>query len=42
MDHVESGYGPLTFMKPVVRMSKTPPRWDRPPVPLGTDEPSWA
>jgi crotonobetainyl-CoA:carnitine CoA-transferase CaiB-like acyl-CoA transferase len=33
--------GHLRFLAPVVRMSETPPRWDRPPVPLGYHEPAW-
>ncbi|WP_158746898.1 CoA transferase [Acidisphaera sp. L21] len=33
--------GQLTHLAPVVQMSATPPRWDRPAVPLGTHEPAW-
>jgi hypothetical protein len=33
--------GRLGHLKPVVRMSETPPRWARPSVPLGYNEPVW-
>ena len=34
-------WGPLTRLGPIARMSETPPRWDLPPVPLGSDPPVW-
>ncbi len=34
-------WGPLTRLGPIARMSETPPRWDLPPAPLGSDPPSW-
>jgi crotonobetainyl-CoA:carnitine CoA-transferase CaiB-like acyl-CoA transferase len=37
----ESPYGPLTHLAPIVQMSETPARWERPPVPLGFDQPEW-
>jgi crotonobetainyl-CoA:carnitine CoA-transferase CaiB-like acyl-CoA transferase len=33
--------GRLRHLKPVVQMSKTPPKWARPAVPLGFHEPAW-
>ena len=33
--------GRITHLRPVLRMSKTPPRWERPPVPLGFHSPAW-
>jgi crotonobetainyl-CoA:carnitine CoA-transferase CaiB-like acyl-CoA transferase len=37
----DSPAGRIGHLKPVVRMSETPPRWARPPVPLGHDRPEW-
>lgn len=37
----ETGFGPMTHLRPAVRMSETPPHWSRPVVPLGTHEPVW-
>jgi crotonobetainyl-CoA:carnitine CoA-transferase CaiB-like acyl-CoA transferase len=33
--------GRLQHLGPVVRLSETPPRWDRPTVPLGYHQPVW-
>lgn len=33
--------GRLRHLGPVVQLSETPPRWDRPTVPLGYHEPAW-
>ena len=33
--------GRLRHLRPVVRLSETPPRWARPSVPLGYHEPVW-
>ena len=33
--------GLIGHLKPVVQMSETPPRWARPPVPLGHHRPEW-
>jgi crotonobetainyl-CoA:carnitine CoA-transferase CaiB-like acyl-CoA transferase len=33
--------GRLRHLGPVVRLSETAPRWDRPAVPLGYHEPVW-
>ena len=33
--------GRLRHLGPVVRLSETPPRWSRPSVPLGYDQPVW-
>lgn len=37
----DSGFGPLTHLRPPVTLSETPARWTRPTVPLGTDEAAW-
>jgi crotonobetainyl-CoA:carnitine CoA-transferase CaiB-like acyl-CoA transferase len=36
-----SGFGRLTAVRHSATMSETPPRWDRPTVPLGTNPPAW-
>jgi crotonobetainyl-CoA:carnitine CoA-transferase CaiB-like acyl-CoA transferase len=36
-----SGFGKLTAVRDSVVMSETPPRWERPAVPLGTHKPVW-
>ena len=41
MDEMDAPDGRIGFLKPVVRLSQTPPRWARPPVPLGTHPPAW-
>ena len=33
--------GVITHLKPVVEMSETPPRWERPPAPLGHHAARW-
>jgi crotonobetainyl-CoA:carnitine CoA-transferase CaiB-like acyl-CoA transferase len=33
--------GTLEHLGPIVEMSATPPRWDRPSPPLGFDQPTW-
>jgi len=33
--------GRITHLRPVLRMSGTPPYWERPPVPLGYHSPAW-
>lgn len=37
----EAPDGRITHLRPVLAMSLTPPRWDRPPVPLGYHPPVW-
>ena len=37
----EAPDGRITHLRPVLEMSETPPRWDRPPVPLGYHAPQW-
>lgn len=37
----ENAYGDLKTLGPVLRMSETPPRWDRPTPRLGGDAPAW-
>jgi crotonobetainyl-CoA:carnitine CoA-transferase CaiB-like acyl-CoA transferase len=36
-----SPFGVIRHLAPAARMSQTPPRWARPPVPLGHDAPAW-
>jgi hypothetical protein len=37
----ETPYGRIQHLKPVIELSETPPRWERPSVPLGTHSPVW-
>jgi hypothetical protein len=37
----ETGYGPMSHLRPAVRMSATPPQWKRPTRPLGSDPAVW-
>jgi crotonobetainyl-CoA:carnitine CoA-transferase CaiB-like acyl-CoA transferase len=39
--HSETGFGPMTHLRPPVRLSATPARWTRGVVPLGADEAVW-
>ena len=41
MGQQDAGYGPLTFLKPVVQMSRTPARWELPTAPLGSHTAEW-
>lgn len=34
-------FGPLRHLGPILRLSETPPRWDRPTPVLGGDAPEW-
>jgi crotonobetainyl-CoA:carnitine CoA-transferase CaiB-like acyl-CoA transferase len=36
-----SPFGPVRAVGHAARLSETPARWDRPTVPLGSNEPSW-
>ncbi len=36
-----SPLGSIKHLAPVAHMSETPPRWTRPPRPLGHDQPAW-
>src|SRR6202046_3188897 len=38
---MNTAWGPLTRLGPIARMSETPPRWDLPPAPLGSDPAAW-
>ena len=38
---MNTAWGPLTRLGPIARMSETPPRWDLPPAPLGSDAAAW-
>ena len=39
---METAWGPLRRLGPVLRMSETTPRWDLPPAPLGAHLASWS
>jgi CoA-transferase family III len=41
MIEMNTAWGLLTRLGPIARMSETPPRWDLPPAPLGSDPPAW-
>ena len=38
---IPSFWGELQYLKPIVQLSATPPKFARPSVPLGTDSPDW-
>ncbi len=38
---VDAPDGRIRHLKPIVQMSETPGRWERPPVPLGHHRPEW-
>ena len=38
---MDSAWGELRRLGPIARLSATPPRWDLPPAPLGSDPPAW-
>lgn len=39
--HSSTGFGPMTYLRPPVQMSITPPRWTRGVVPLGSSAAVW-
>ena len=41
LQECDSGFGRLRFLRPVARMSLTPPAWSLPAVPLGTHTAEW-
>jgi crotonobetainyl-CoA:carnitine CoA-transferase CaiB-like acyl-CoA transferase len=41
VDESTSAFGTLAYVRPPGTIDTMPPRWDRPPVPLGTDRPAW-
>ena len=41
MTRTQTPLGELVHLKPVARMSATPPLWAQPPVPLGAHPPQW-
>lgn len=41
MGEMDAPDGRIGFLRPVVRLSETPPHWTRPPVPLGYHAASW-
>ncbi len=41
LEESPSGFGHLTAIRHAARLSATPPRWDRPAMPLGSHAPAW-
>ncbi len=41
LERSPSGFGPLTAMRHAAQLERTPVRWDRPAVPLGTHPARW-
>jgi crotonobetainyl-CoA:carnitine CoA-transferase CaiB-like acyl-CoA transferase len=41
LEDTPSGFGRLTAIRHAAQLDETPARWDRPAVPLGTDQPTW-
>jgi crotonobetainyl-CoA:carnitine CoA-transferase CaiB-like acyl-CoA transferase len=41
MADMDTPAGRIRYLRPVVQLSRTPPYWSRPPVPLGTHPPAW-
>jgi crotonobetainyl-CoA:carnitine CoA-transferase CaiB-like acyl-CoA transferase len=41
LDELSSRYGKLSALRHAGQLSETPPGWDRPSVPLGTDPAAW-
>jgi crotonobetainyl-CoA:carnitine CoA-transferase CaiB-like acyl-CoA transferase len=41
LEDSDSGFGRLTAVRHAGQLSQTPPRWERPAVPLGTHAPAW-
>ena len=41
LDERDTAWGRLAFVRPPLRMSETPPRWELPAARLGSSEPVW-
>jgi len=41
LDEAPSPFGRMSFVRHAAQLSETPPRWERPAVPLGTHPPVW-
>ena len=41
LEETRSGFGRITAVRHTAEMSETPPRWERPSVPLGTNAAAW-
>jgi crotonobetainyl-CoA:carnitine CoA-transferase CaiB-like acyl-CoA transferase len=41
LTETDTPFGRLRHLAPAARMSATPPRWDRPTVPMNHDSPAW-
>jgi crotonobetainyl-CoA:carnitine CoA-transferase CaiB-like acyl-CoA transferase len=42
MERRDTDYGAMSYLRPPLQMSETPPRWAIPTSPLGSGEPTWA
>ena len=41
LEERDTPYGRISHLGPVLQLSETPPRWGRPPVPLGSSPARW-
>jgi hypothetical protein len=41
LEEIDSGFGRITTVRHAAMMAETPPRWERPSVPLGTHAAAW-
>jgi hypothetical protein len=41
MQERDTSFGRVAHLRPVLGLSETPPRWARPPVPLGSSPADW-
>jgi hypothetical protein len=41
LTETDTPFGRLRHLAPTAAMSRTPPRWDRPTVPMNHDSPAW-
>lgn len=41
LTHTATTFGEIEHLLPVLKMSETPPSWDKPSSPLGTNQPKW-
>ncbi|KTD11902.1 acyl CoA transferase/carnitine dehydratase [Legionella gratiana] len=41
LTHTTTEFGEIEHLLPVLKMSETPPYWDKPSLPLGVNQPKW-
>jgi crotonobetainyl-CoA:carnitine CoA-transferase CaiB-like acyl-CoA transferase len=41
LTETDTHWGKLTHMRPVLGLSETPPKWELPPIPLGSSQSAW-